>query len=273
MKRRMRKVVISVDRHDEFGRRLLLSADARGYGQSDDHRQAAMQAGLLAVLDEAAERAMLARQSWLRQPAGDGELSILPESASEPRVVDDFVRELSAALARYNEDLRPGARLLLRLAIHHGVAIRAANGFSGQGVVAVSRLVDSRPLREALKTSGADLAIILSQRVFLDTVVQRHTSLRSSEFREVRVRNKEYDERAWIRVPGADVHKLDLPERDELPAGADPSPDSPGNPAPDTEPKPAPSAPGVPAGTSVTTTIGGDFIAHDDVTIGVRHGK
>jgi len=230
-----------------------------------------IQKHLLAVLDEAAAQAMLVRSSWLKQAAGDGELSVLPGSESEPQVVDDFVRELGASLSRHNEDLRPEAKLRLRLAIHHGVAIRGANGFSGQGVVVVSRLVDSRPLREALKASDADLAMMLSRRVFLDTVVQRHTSLRAADFRKVRIRNKEYDEDAWMRVPGADVHHLDLPEHDELPPAAQPSPDEPTMPASGAGPKPAAAATADPVHTRVDTTIHGDFIAND-VTFGNRHG-
>jgi hypothetical protein len=260
-----------VGRHEDFGRRLLISVDARGYGGSDDRRQANMQAALLAVLDEAASRAMLARDSWWRQAAGDGELSVLPDSEPEPRVVDGFVREVSAALILHNEDLRPEARLRLRLAIHHGVAIPAANGFSGQGVVEVSRLVDSRLLREALQASGAELAVILSRRVFLDTVVQRHTSLRVANFRKVRVSNKEYHEDAWIQIPGADVHELELHERDELPSGEEPSPSTPSTPVLASEQEAAPAQSADPAGTRVDTTIHGDFIARDPI-FGVRNG-
>jgi hypothetical protein len=271
-----------MDRIGVFGRRLLISVDTQGYGQKDDLRQASIQRDLLAVLDEAAERAMLARPSWLRQPAGDGELSILPETESEPHVVDDFARELSAVLARHNEDLCPDMRLRLRLAVHHGVAMRAGNGFSGQGVVEVSRLVDSRPLRQALKVTDADLAVILSGRVFLDTVVQRHTSLRAAEFRKVRIRNKEYDNEAWLRVPGADVHALDLPEQDELPAAvmAEAAPTEPSgpvlSPAPEAVTPPAPqAAPPVsatPARTNVKTTINGDFIT-DKAVFGVSNER
>ena len=174
--------------------RILISIDAQGYGRSDDRRQAAIQSALLDLLDGAAARAMLARDTWARQPAGDGELCVLPEQESEPRVVDDLVRELSSLLTRHNEGLPASARLRLRMAIHHGVAMPAANGFSGQGVVVVSRLVDSRALRAVQQASDSDLVVILSRRVFLDIVVQRHTSLRATDFRKVRVRNKEYVE-------------------------------------------------------------------------------
>lgn len=198
-------------RGDNFGRRLLVSMDAKGYGSGDDQQQGAIQAGLLSVANTAADQAGLDRSAWERQSAGDGELAVLPRTEPEPRVVDDFVRELAAALADHNYDLRPESRLRLRVAIHHGVAIPASNGFRGQGVVIVSRLVDSDPIRAALAAEQESaLAVILSEQVYTDTVVQRHTSLTPKDFRKVLVMNKEFRQEAWLRLPGHDVHALDL---------------------------------------------------------------
>lgn len=198
-------------RGENFGRRLLVSMDAKSYGRGDDQQQGAIQTGLLAVADAAAEHAGLDRSAWDRQGSGDGELAVLPLTQAEPRVVDDFVRELAAALTDHNYDLRPQSRLRLRVAIHHGVAIPAGNGYRGQGVVVVSRLVDSEPIRAALAVQDqANLAVILSKQVYIDTIVQRHTSLAHQEFRRVQVTNKEFTEEAWLRLPGHDVHALDL---------------------------------------------------------------
>src|SRR5262245_22591969 len=74
-----------------FGRRLLVSIDAKGYGGGDDQRHVAVQDTLLAVLGEAASKAHLSRAEWVQLGAGDGELAILPSSEPEPGVVDDFV--------------------------------------------------------------------------------------------------------------------------------------------------------------------------------------
>lgn len=195
---------------DVYRRRLLVSVDARGYGGSDDLRQDEIQRLLPEVLDTAADRAGLHRGEWGRQPAGDGELAVLPDSESEPGVVDDYVRELHAVLGRKNRNLRSELRLRLRLAIHHGMAKPAPMGYSGQGVVEVSRLVDCTIARAALAASGADLAVILSRRVFEDTVRQSHISIPATGFRRVTVWNKELRDDAWLYVPGCDVLALDL---------------------------------------------------------------
>ncbi|MFB9683274.1 hypothetical protein [Amycolatopsis plumensis] len=185
--------------------------DVQGYGGQDDRRHASIQSGLLAVADTAAARCGLDRTTWHRQGAGDGELAILPAGTPEPAVADDYVRELAAALADHNHDLVAEARMRLRIAIHHGVAMPGANGWTGQGVVSVSRLVDSTPLRGALRAfPDAGLAVLVSRQIYTDVVAQRHTSLKPAEFREVVVRHKEFTDVAWLRVPGHDVHGADL---------------------------------------------------------------
>ncbi|GAA2446561.1 hypothetical protein GCM10010191_74540 [Actinomadura vinacea] len=185
-------------------RRLLMFVDATGYGRSVGRRQEAIQNGLVKVLDEAAARTGLRRAEWARQPAGDGELSVLPPDEPEDRVVESFPQELAAALRRHNRDLRDEAKLRLRLAVHYGPARPAVNGHTGAGPVTVSRLCDSEPLRAALARSGADLAVVFSRQIFNDTILQEHTDLEPGRLRKVRVLVKEFDEEAWIWIPGHD---------------------------------------------------------------------
>jgi hypothetical protein len=202
-----------------FARRLMLSVDVVGYGRRDDREHADVQRALLMVLNDAAHAVGLDRLDWTRQGAGDGELAILPDEVSEPVMVDDFVTELHAALRFYNHGRMPEFRMRLRLAVHFGAAIKADNGYAGQGVVLVSRLVDSGPPRLALEQDDdALLAVMLSDEVYQGVVVQRHTKLTDRDFREVAVANKETRVRAWLRVPGSDLAGLRLEE----PGGAQP---------------------------------------------------
>jgi hypothetical protein len=215
-------------RGDGFGRGLLVTTDAMDYGRGDDQRHTAMQAGFVEAMDQAGEAAQLSRGKWFTQKAGDGELALLPTTESEPRVVDHFVRELDHALSQHNRGRERNDRLRLRVAIHYGVAYPGPNGLAGQGVVAVSRLLDCRPIREALAAADeANLALILSTRVFEETVQQGHTSHRPVEFRKVAVRHKEYSADAWIRVPGMDVHRLELSTDDDPSSALAPPSDRP----------------------------------------------
>jgi hypothetical protein len=162
-----------------------------------------MQAGLKTVLKEAASAAKLDRNRWSLQGAGDGELAILPLDEPEPLVVDAYARQLDLRLATYNAAVAAERRIRLRMAVHFGAAMQAENGFAGQGVVAVSRLVDSQPVRDALRAApDATLVLALTRQVFDDVVRQGHVSFAEAEFTQVRVQVKEFQDEAWIRVFG-----------------------------------------------------------------------
>lgn len=191
-------------------RRLLVSVDARGYGRASGRMQGEIQRGLLKVLDEAAEKAGLRRETWHKQGAGDGELAVLPLNEPEVRVVERFPRELRDALRRLNRDRNDEARLRLRLAVHFGMAKPGPNGYQHPGPVVVSRLCDSEPLKRMLAASGADLVVVFSQQIHSDTIQAGLTLLGPAELRQVRVKVKEFDEDAWIWVPGYDVRDVDL---------------------------------------------------------------
>lgn len=194
-----------------YRRRLLISVDARGYGTQNDRGQFKFQAALIDLLDRAADRVGLDRQQWLRQPAGDGELSVLPDSADESTVIDGFVSELAFLLDDHNHDLVERARLRLRMAIHHGPVSPAAAGFAGQGVVVVSRIADSDALRSVLSAAPeANLVLALTTRIFDETVAQQTTRLRVRDCRLLPIANKAFTDEAWVYVPGLDVHALAL---------------------------------------------------------------
>ncbi|MFD0657104.1 hypothetical protein [Thermocatellispora tengchongensis] len=76
-----------------------MSSDLKGYGRGNDRRQEAMQADFVALHREAARAAGLDRDTWDRQPGGDGELAVLPASEPEPQVVDGYVRALGDCCA------------------------------------------------------------------------------------------------------------------------------------------------------------------------------
>jgi hypothetical protein len=175
--------------------------DARGYGRRDSVAQYDLQRDLPKILEEAAAAAGLDRSQWRIQLQGDGELALLPPGQPEPRVIDDFVRELHACLGLLNFERRQETRLRLRIAIHFGVAYEAPSGFAGDAVVVTARLLASAALHDALEQApGADVAVVLSDRVYADTVFQRHTSLQPEQFSRVEVQEKEYTGPAWIRV-------------------------------------------------------------------------
>ncbi|SDF57048.1 hypothetical protein SAMN05216553_102114 [Lentzea fradiae] len=206
---------------DPFNRALCMTADAEGYGRRSDPEKAVVQEQLSEVLGRAAEQAGLARDTWQRQPKGDEELAVIPSAEFEPAVVDPFIAALDRELSVVNLGVPPSRRLRLRVALHHGVVHPAALGFGGQGVVHVCRLVNGAAVKQALTAApDSNLAVVLSPEVFDHVVRQGHTSLSPKDFREIDVTNKEITAKGWLRVPGSDVHALDLGQ----PRAAKPAP-------------------------------------------------
>lgn len=189
-----------------------IAVDAQAYGRNDDRRQSEIQNDLPRLLSRAARGAGLDRSQWHVQPKGDEELAVYPMDGTEPRLVDDFVRHLVWELADYNQTRIPTARMRLRLAVDNGLVELASNGFAGAAVVAVSRLLNSPHLYEALRENEqADLVVLLSDHVYRSTVGCGHTTLSPSDFREVAVQVKEYESAAWLRVPGRAGRTDELP--------------------------------------------------------------
>nr|WP_202540190.1 hypothetical protein [Streptomyces sp. SID4937] len=156
------------------------------------------------LLDRAARSAGLDRAQWQIQRKGDEQLAVRPVDGSEPRLVDDYIRHLVAELREYNAQRVPEARMRLRAAIHQGLVELADNGFAGSAVVTTARLLNARPLYDALaEHPDVDLVLVLSDEVFRSTVAGRHTTLVPEDFTRVDVQVKEYGAPAWLRVPEA----------------------------------------------------------------------
>ena len=243
-----------VEHRSRFARRLCVAVDAASYSSRDSVAQYDLQSQLSQVLDEAAAAARLDRRQWTRQSQGDGELALIPHDQPEPRLIDDFVRELDATLRLRNHGRERASRLRLRVAMDFGVAYEAEFGFAGDAVIATARLLASDCLRQALKRApDASVAIALSSNVY-QTVVDRHTSLTADQFSAANVQEKEYRARAWIRVLGAGSS----PPDGGAAGGSDP-------PAiPTAQPGKAPAAP---AGKAPAAAMTNNF--YDDVTAGV----
>ncbi|TJZ42203.1 hypothetical protein FCH28_34865 [Streptomyces piniterrae] len=194
-----------------------IALDVQAYGGNNDRRQSEIQHDLPRLLSRAALHSGLDRSRWNIQAKGDEQLAVAPLDGSEPRIVDDYIRHITAGLAAYNEDRKSSARMRIRAAVHHGPVEVADNGFAGRTVVTTCRLLNSAPLRRALTAApGTDLALVLSDEVYLSTVAGGHTTLTAGGFRRVTVQEKEYEAGAWLWVPGHDVHTLELgPERPE----------------------------------------------------------
>ncbi|WP_346039872.1 hypothetical protein [Actinomadura chokoriensis] len=154
------------------------------------------------------------RNARFVQSTGDGILAVLPHEAAAA-LVDPFPRRLQEALADGAPGLRArGLRLRLRVALHVGLVDdeRADAPGISTAVIDVCRLLDSRPLRDALERSDPEVtfaAFMLSRVLFGDYVAGGRTGLRASQFTEVEARVKQYAELAYLYVPAPSTLRAD----------------------------------------------------------------
>ncbi|MGP4024039.1 hypothetical protein [Actinomadura sp. 3N407] len=215
--------------------RTVMAVDLQGYGSTPQNVQKVLQANLVECLRSAAGNAGLNSGHWSGQSSGDGKLMVLPHGVSAEVLVGRFVRELNAEVRAGNRVASREARARMRLAIHHGPAAEASNGYSGSAPVVVTRLCNAEPLRRALDEAGTGLGVIVSAFVFRGSIESGMTSLDPEALRRVRLPDLGDDGDAWIWFPGGpDPHTLDLGEE---------PPDAPPSEPPSRSPEEAPEAP------------------------------
>lgn len=190
-------------------RRLCVAADMERYGRLDTPGQDAAQAELVRLLVEAAARSGLDRGEWARQAQGDQEFAVLPQSTPEEVVLTDFVGHLAACLRRRNTFVKTRNVMRLRLAVDSGVAVPAALGHAGPAPVAVARHLNAPQLRKVLAAlPGADLGVVVSDRLYQDVVRSRIRGLDPELYARVHLSHKEFRGYGWIHVPGHSAEQL-----------------------------------------------------------------
>jgi hypothetical protein len=131
---------------------------------------------------------------------GDSFLTVVPPNASTARVLDQLVRELPAALERYNGTQAESARFKLRLAVNVGPVVSHMDGVSGEAIIVAARLVEAPSFKHALAGSTASLGVIASPFVY-ETVVRHGSDPREvASYSQVPVEVKETSTTAWMRL-------------------------------------------------------------------------
>jgi class 3 adenylate cyclase len=181
--------------------RSLVAVDIEGYSGRDNLGHLELRNALRRVCDEAFARIGVSPDA--RQDQGDAFLFLIPPDVPKAHLVSDLIRELGTALRLSNRNWRADARMRLRVALHAGEVHLDGTGYGGESVVTVARLIDADPLKEALKTTPGDLAVIVSDQLYGDVVRQEYRDSDPADYTRVHVSRKEFSQPAWVRVPGA----------------------------------------------------------------------
>jgi hypothetical protein len=197
-------------RGNELVNRFVIGVDVERYSVRNVRQQDDTQRALDRILAEAAEAAGLDRQEWLTQPGGDGELAILPADVDLVASVSGLVTQLDDRLTAYNEDHSDVMRIRLRVAMHMDMIMRSAMGYAGQGLIVLSRLLDSKEFKQALAdASDASMALLVSDPVYHSVVESGLPGLRPGRFRSLAIDNpaKGFQQTAYLYIPGTAVRR------------------------------------------------------------------
>jgi hypothetical protein len=187
--------------------RLCMAADVSGYSRRGTAAAEQVQRDLVALLSLVRRAAGVPDSAVAPQPQGDGEFTVLPVGIDEAVVISLLVRGLERHLRELNAGRVSADRLRLRVALHRGLVKAAANGWVGVSAVAVHRILDSPPLREALAARPAvDFVLGLPDVLFRDVIAPSTRPPLPADFVPVTVDlpEKDFVEHGWLYVgPGA----------------------------------------------------------------------
>jgi hypothetical protein len=148
------------------------------------------------------------------EPGGDGALYTLP--STRLGTVSDLTERLDQLAAEHNRWSKPTLRL--RAAIHLGAVSQAPHYCSAK--ILLTRLLNASRFKELVNecvqqnmdsagNSTINSGLIVSGPAFPEVFGGDHTDLvREEQFASIDVTEKEFTDKAWIRVPGVDRRSL-----------------------------------------------------------------
>jgi hypothetical protein len=170
--------------------------------RSDLHRLV-VRSALYEALEEALAASGVRWRGCHRTDLGDGVLVLAPATCPKAVLGGLVPRALASRLSAHNSTHGPPERIRLRLAIHAGEVTRDAHGVTGSAIVHAFRLLDSAAVKDALASSGGDVAVITSNWFYEEVI--RHSPLADlRDYRPVVATVKETTTPAWIHLPVAE---------------------------------------------------------------------
>jgi class 3 adenylate cyclase len=134
---------------------------------------------------------------------GDGILLLIRPHDDVPKTVllGRLIPLLTALLIEYNaEAAHPALRIRLRTVVHAGEVHVDDKGFYGEAIDVAIRLLDSAPVKRALKQVASPLVLVVSEEIHSGIV--SHGYVDGGSYRPlVRVRIASKQHRGWVHVP------------------------------------------------------------------------
>ncbi|MEU8154584.1 hypothetical protein AB0B94_13045 [Micromonospora sp. NPDC048986] len=183
--------------------RLCVAVDVTGYSRRSTAGHEQVQRDLVELLAEVRQGAGVPESAVRPQPQGDGQFTVLPAGIDESVVIPRLVAGLGQRLRALNAGRSAAERLRLRVALHRGLVKPASNGWVGVAAIAVHRILDSSPLRDALTAHPAvDFVLGVPDVLFEDVIRHATEPPLPADFAPVTVElpAKGFVEHCWLHL-------------------------------------------------------------------------
>lgn len=142
---------------------------------------------------------------------GDGALVVVPPAVDTTVLLTLLANRLRAEVRQHNDVSTEAARMRLRLAVHTGIVHSDGKGLVGTALNHAFRILEAPQLKQALRQTGADVALIASERVYDDVIRHGLGLVDPAEFYQVKLHVKETVAVAWMTLPGMSVPVRHMP--------------------------------------------------------------
>jgi hypothetical protein len=193
--------------------RTILLFDIEQYGSRDDVEQAFLRRVLYDVADATLAAAAVEETARLRADRGDSVMELIDTRVPVPVLVKTLLTETPALLHNKNRLIASSARMRLRIVLSSGyVAVDELDGWVGSDLNHAVRLLNSDPLRDALKQRDDDCVLCVSSGIYDGVVRHGPLGVRPDDFHRFTAQTKEGPTVAWLHgEPGS----ADSPETAE----------------------------------------------------------
>ena len=183
----------------------VFAVDIAGFTRPgrDDEIRLYLHEKLYDVLERAFDGSGIPWADCFHEDRGDGALIVIPPDVACKGIIDPLPERLRGLIRRHNHVSCQAAGIQLRAAAHIGPVEHDGHGFVGTDINLLFRMLEARPLRQALAGSSAELALIVSDDVYRSLVCRCPSLVSPEVFQQVRFQVKHTRARAWIYRPGA----------------------------------------------------------------------
>jgi tetratricopeptide (TPR) repeat protein len=194
--------------------RTILVVDVEGFGDKrrTNTDRLSVRDGMYRAVQHAFAEAGVSWADCYHESCGDGVFVLISAEVPKGVFVESIPRELAEALHEHNATHSAAEQIRLRMALHAGEVYYDEHGVTAESINLTFRMLDARPLKEALADSPGSLAMIVSPW-FFDEVVRHSAGSDAATYRPVQVSVKETSAIGWISRPDrpypSDVQQLD----------------------------------------------------------------